>query len=133
LAALGSSKGFGIYGTDYQTPDGTALRDFIHIEDLCEAHILTLEALANGHATDVYNVGTGDGVSVQQVVDAVKKESGSDFEAKLADRRQEISAILVSDPTRLKKEFGWEPKHSAISSIVSSALKWHRSHPKGYT
>lgn len=133
LAALGSGKGFGIYGTDYETPDGSALRDFIHIEDLAEAHILTLEALGNGHASDVYNVGTGDGVSVKEVVDAVKKESGSDFEAKLASRRPGDPAILVSDPSRLKKEFGWEPKHSRISSIVASALKWHRSHPKGYT
>lgn len=132
-AALGLGKGFAIYGTDYKTPDGTALRDFIHIEDLCEAHILALEALGNGHASDVYNVGTGNGVSVSQVVDAVRKVSGSDFQANLADRRAGDPAILVSDPSRLKKEFGWEPKYSAIQSIVETAYKWHVSHPKGYT
>ncbi len=132
-AALGSGKGFSIYGTDYQTPDGTALRDFIHIEDLCEAHILALEALGNGHDSDVFNVGTGNGVSVRQVVDAVRSVSGSDFQATLADRRAGDPAVLVSDPGRLKKAFGWEPKYSDIKSIVESAYKWHASHPKGYT
>lgn len=132
-AALGSGKGFSIYGTDYQTPDGTALRDFIHIEDLCEAHILALEALGNGHGSDVFNVGTGNGVSVRQVVDAVRSVSGSDFQATLADRRAGDPAVLVSDPGRLKKAFGWEPKYSDIKSIVESAYKWHASHPKGYT
>jgi len=131
-AALGLGKGFGIYGTDYKTPDGTALRDFIHIEDLCEAHILTLEALGNGHESDVFNVGTGDGVSVSQVVEAVRRVSGADFEVKKADRRAGDPAILVSDPARLKKEFGWSPKHSGIDSVVASAYKWHASHPKGY-
>lgn len=132
-AALGIGKDFGIYGDDYKTPDGTALRDFIHIEDLAEAHILTLEALGNGHESSVYNVGTGNGVSVQEVVTAVRSVSGIDFQVKKAPRRAGDPAILVSDPTRLKKEFGWEPKHSAITSIVTSALAWHKSHPKGYT
>lgn len=132
-AALGIGKDFGIYGTDYATPDGTALRDFIHIEDLAEAHILTFEALGNGHETGVYNVGTGNGVSVQEVVAAVRDVSGIDFQVKKAPRRAGDPAILVSDPTRLKKEFGWEPKHSEISSIVKSALAWHKGHPKGYT
>lgn len=132
-AALGLGKGFAIYGTDYKTPDGTALRDFIHIEDLCEAHVLALEALGNGHASDIFNVGTGDGVSVQQVVDAVRLVSGTDFQANRADRRAGDPAILVSDPSRLKKAFGWEPKYSNIKSIVESAYKWHGSHPEGYT
>lgn len=132
-AALGLGKGFAIFGTDYQTPDGTALRDFIHIEDLCEAHILALEALGNGHDSDVFNVGTGNGVSVRQVVDAVRLVSGRDFQATLADRRAGDPAVLVSDPGRLKNAFGWEPKYSDIKSIVESAYKWHVSHPKGYT
>ncbi len=131
-AALGIGKDFGIYGTDYDTPDGTALRDFIHIEDLAEAHILTFEALGNGHETGVYNVGTGNGVSVEEVVTAVRNVSGIDFQVKKIARRAGDPAILVSDPSRLKKEFGWEPKHSEISSIVESALAWHKGHPKGY-
>lgn len=133
LAALGKSDGFAVYGTDYDTPDGSALRDFIHIEDLCEAHILTLEALGNGHKTDVYNVGTGNGVSVKSIVSEVRKASGSEFAAKEAGRRSGDPAVLVSDPSRIMKEFGWKPKHSDITAIVKSALKWHKSHPGGYT
>jgi len=130
--ALGTRDGFAIYGTDYKTPDGTALRDFIHIEDLCEAHILALEALRSGHKSDVFNVGTGTGVSVREVVNTVKKASGKDFRVKETGRRSGDPAILVSDPSRLMDEFGWKPKHSDIETIVGSALKWHTSHPKGY-
>lgn len=123
---------FRLFGSDYSTPDGTALRDFIHIEDLCEAHMLALDALGNGHASDVYNIGTGNGVSVGQVVDVVRKASGSDFQAKKVDRRPGDPAILVSDPKKIKKKFGWQPKYSEISTIIESALQWHTSHPKGY-
>lgn len=132
-AALGTGSNFAIYGTDYPTPDGTALRDFIHLEDLCEAHIVTLEALRKGHKTDVYNVGTGIGVSVKEVVNEVRKVSGTDFQAKEGGRRAGDPAILVSDATKLTGEFGWKPKYSDIKTIVTSSLKWHKSHPKGYT
>lgn len=131
-AALGFRQGFSVYGTDYATPDGTALRDYIHIEDLCDAHILALEALGNGHGSDVYNVGTGIGVSVKEVIDAVKRAAATDFPVTLAQRRPGDAAVLVSDPSRLMKEFGWKPAHSDIPSIVSSALGWHKTSPKGY-
>lgn len=131
--ALGMRADFAIYGDDYKTPDGTALRDYIHIEDLCDAHMLALEALKNGHKTDVYNIGTGIGVSVNEVVQAIKNISGKDFSIKKSGRRAGDAAVLVSDPTRLTKEFGWKPKYSDIKTIVDSALKWHASHPKGYT
>ena len=131
-AALGIRKGFAIYGTDYETPDGTALRDFIHIEDLCEAHMLALDALVNGHNTDVYNVGTGHGVSVREVVSVIRDISGNEFAAEEVGRRAGDPAVLVSDPTKLKKEFGWEPKHSDIETIVKTALAWHKNHPSGY-
>jgi UDP-glucose 4-epimerase len=135
-AALRSAQGkpheFAIYGIDYPTPDGTALRDFIHIEDLCEAHMLTLEALGNGHDSAVYNVGTGEGVSVKEVVRQVRKAAGTDFPAHEVGRRAGDPAILVSDPERIKKELGWKPKYSDIGTIVDTALQWHKSHPKGY-
>lgn len=131
-AALGQGKDFAIYGTDYETPDGTAIRDFIHVEDLCEAHMLALEALENGHKTDVFNVGTGKGASVQEVVDTIAKASNSSFVAKKSGRRAGDPAVLISDPSKLMKEFGWKPKYSDISAIVSSALAWHKNHPKGY-
>jgi len=132
LTALGKRNEFLLYGTDYDTPDGTALRDFIHIEDLCEAHIVVLEALRNGHKTDVYNVGTGQGVSVRSVVHAVTQESGKDFSVHETDRRPGDPAVLVSDPAKIKKEFGWEPKYSDIQTIIRSAYDWHMKHPGGY-
>lgn len=130
--ALGKQKEFALYGTDYPTRDGSCLRDYIHIEDLCEAHILALEALIKGHGTDVYNVATGDGTTNKEVVGAVKKATGVDFAVKEASRRAGDPHSLVADPTKFKKEFGWQPKYSDISTIVSSAWKWHKSHPNGY-
>ena len=132
-AALGKRKKFLMYCTDYKTPDGTALRDYIHVEDLCEAHILALEALFSGHATDIYNVGTGIGVSVREVINVVKELTGNAFAVEKSDRRAGDAAVLVSDPKRIMQEFGWKPKYSDIRTIIQSALTWHTSHPEGYT
>jgi len=132
LTALGKRDSFTLYGTDYDTPDGTAVRDFIHIEDLCEAHILTLEALINGHPTSVYNVGTGVGVSVKQIVAEITRIHGAEFSVKTSGRRAGDSPILVSDPSRLMNEFSWKPTHSDVGTIVQSALSWHTNHPNGY-
>lgn len=131
--ALGKRKEFLMYGTDYETPDGSALRDYIHVEDLCEAHVVGLEALFSGHKTDVYNVGTGLGVSVREVVEVVKAVAGNAFPVRETARRAGDAAILVSDPTKITKEFGWKPKHSDIRSIVESAMHWHKNHPEGYS
>ncbi|HLD24581.1 MAG TPA: UDP-glucose 4-epimerase GalE [Patescibacteria group bacterium] len=131
-AVLGQRNDFAIYGNDYDTPDGTAIRDFIHIEDLCEAHVVALEALSNGHKTDVYNIGTGKGVSVSEVVEEVGRTSHKAFVAKKSGRRVGDPAILVSDPSKIMKEFGWNPTYSDIQTIVDSALEWHKSHPNGY-
>lgn len=131
-AALGQGKNFAIYGTDYETPNGTAMRDFIHIEDLCEAHVVALNALMKNHCTDVYNVGTGVGASVSEVVEEVAKASKTEFIANRSGRRAGDPAILVSDPSKIMKEFGWKPKYSDIGTIVKTALTWHKNHPKGY-
>ena len=130
--ALGKQKEFALYGTDYPTRDGSCLRDYIHIEDLCEAHILALEALVKGHGTDVYNVATGEGTTNKEVVAAVKKATGVDFPVKEAARRPGDPHSLVADPTKFKKEFNWKPKYSDISAIVASAWKWHSTHMNGY-
>lgn len=132
LAALGKRKEMYMYGTDYPTADGTAVRDYIHLDDLCDAHMVTLEALAAGHATDRYNVGTGLGISVKEVLRVVKEVSGVDFVVTNASRRSGDPAELVADSSKLKKEFDWQPKVSDIRSIVSSAWNWHKSHPDGY-
>jgi UDP-glucose 4-epimerase len=132
LVALGKRPDFRLYGTDYNTPDGTAVRDFIHVEDLCEAHIVALSALANGHNTDVYNVGTGRGVSVKNIVSEVKHISGIEFSVLVSPRRAGDPAVLVSDPSKIRTEFGWAPKYSDISTIVRSAFSWHKGYPDGY-
>lgn len=131
-AALGKYKEFFLYGTDYETRDGTCERDFIHIEDLCVAHIVALSALMNGHKTDAYNVATGNGSTNKELVSQVKKTTGVDFTVKEATRRPGDPGILVADPTKIKKEFGWNPKYSDLATIVESAWKWHSSHPQGY-
>lgn len=130
--ALGLRPKMHVFGTDYKTPDGTAIRDYIHIEDLCQSHLLALDALINGHKTDTYNVGTGIGKSVREVLDVVKKVSGVDFPCVLSPRRPGDPAELVADSTRIKTELKWQPKYSDITHIVSSAWKWHKSHPQGY-
>jgi len=130
--AMGKQKEFFLYGTDYPTRDGSCSRDYIHIEDLAQAHLLALDALANGHETDVYNLATGDGTTNKEVVAEVKKITGVDFTVNEVGRRAGDPHSLVADPAKFKKEFGWKPKYSDISSIVSSAWKWHKNCPSGY-
>lgn len=131
--AMGKQKSFSLYGTHYPTRDGTCVRDYIHIEDLCQAHVLMLDALAGGHKTDIYNVGTGEGVTNKEMVAAIKRETGVNFSIVEADPRPGDPHTLVADPTRLTREFGWKPKYSDTRTIVRSAWKWHREHPEGYS
>jgi UDP-glucose 4-epimerase len=131
-AALGKRDSVSIYGTDYDTPDGTCIRDYIHIDDLCKAHLLALERL--GTETElIYNLGNGKGYSVRQVIDTVKKVSGMNFEAAEAPRRAGDPAVLTADSTKAKKELCWEPKFTELETIIETAWWWHNSHPDGYT
>lgn len=130
--AMGSQKEFLLYGTDYPTRDGSCERDFIHNEDLCGAHMMALEALMNGHKTDAYNVATGNGVTNKELVAQVKKTTGVGFPVKEVGRRSGDPGILVADPTKFKKEFGWNPKYSDLKTIIESAWKWHKNNPNGY-
>lgn len=131
--ALGYRETFSLYGTDYETRDGSCERDYIHLDDLCDAHLLALDALVNGHASDVYNIGTGLGVTNREVIAEVKKQTGSDFAVIESQRRAGDPNILVADPQKIMKDLGWKPTHSELPSIISSALKWHKSHPNGYS
>jgi UDP-glucose 4-epimerase len=131
LQALGKEQ-FVLFGDDYPTADGTCVRDYIHVLDLASAHVLALEHLAAGGASDVFNCGTGRGYSNWQVVDAVKRISGVDFPVAIGPRRPGDAAELVADSTRLRRVLGWEPLHSDIDTIVASAWEWHRTHPDGY-
>jgi UDP-glucose 4-epimerase len=122
-----------INGNDYSTKDGTCIRDYIHIEDLCTAHLLALDALKNGHSSDVFNVGTGVGRSNLEVVNTIKQASGVDFPLTYGPRRPGDPDELVADSQKLQKRLGWTPHWSDLVTIVSHALTWHRSHPAGYT
>lgn len=123
---------FTIHGNDYQTKDGTCVRDYVQIVDLCEAHLLALDALASEHKTDAFNVGSGIGFSNNEVVGMVKKVSGVDFPVKYGARRQGDANELVADPLKIKRELGWQPKYSDLETIVKTAWLWHKLHPKGY-
>ena len=125
-AALGRIPHLDIFGTDYPTPDGTGVRDYIHVSDLAEAHLLALDALRSGAASDTYNCGYGCGLSVCQVIKSVERVTGKKLPVKLGPRRPGDPPTLISDPTRLKSELGWHPSHDNLDEIVRSALEWER-------
>ncbi|MHC4155606.1 MAG: UDP-glucose 4-epimerase GalE [Planctomycetota bacterium] len=130
-AAIGKRGQLDIYGTDYPTPDGTCLRDYIHVEDLCQAHLLALDRL-QADSELVYNLGNNKGYSVREVVETVKRASGRDFKVVEADRRAGDAPVLTCDHTRAKEQLGWEPEHPELEQIVATAWKWHSEHPDGY-
>lgn len=130
--ALGYRKSFTLYGTDYETRDGSCERDYIHVEDLCNAHLLALDALVNGHKTDVFNVGTGKGVTNKELLAEVKKQTGVDFPVVESKRRPGDPNILVADSTRIQQDLGWKHQYSDLTTIISSALAWHTQNPNGY-
>jgi UDP-glucose 4-epimerase len=130
-AAMGKAEAIKIFGTDYPTPDGTCIRDYIHIEDLCRAHLLALKKL-DKESESTYNLGNGKGYSVREVIETVKRTSGKTFKIVEAERRRGDSPVLVCDSTKAKNELGWQPKWSSLEKIVESAWKWHREHPDGY-
>lgn len=129
--ALGQAESAIIFGTDYPTPDGTCIRDYIHIADLVSAHILALGALDTRDKM-TYNVGSGNGFSVREVIETARKVTGHAIPAVEQPRRAGDSARLVASPNRIKSELGWEPKNTNMQDILSSAWEWHKTHPHGY-
>ncbi len=125
-AALGQIERLEIYGTDYPTPDGTCIRDYIHVDDLAHAHVLSLEYLISGGKSRVYNCGYGHGYSVREVVDMVKEVTGVDFPVVEAPRREGDPPVLVADSTRIRNELGWSPKHDDLSYIIRTAWEWEK-------
>ncbi len=130
-AAMGKASEIEIYGTDYETADGTCIRDYIYIEDLCRAHLLALNKLQTSREL-VYNLGNGKGYSVREVIETVKKVSGKDFKVVAAERRRGDAPILTSDATKANVELGWKTKLPELEKIVSTAWQWHSRHPDGY-
>ena len=121
-----------IYGTDYDTPDGTCIRDYIHVTDLAEAHILAVEYLANGGESDIFNLGNGVGYSVREVIDTARSVTGHPIPAIEVPRRAGDPARLVASGEKAKRVLGWEPKIKKLDEIIASAWKWHQAHPEGY-
>ncbi len=132
FAAMDKTDSIKIFGTDYPTPDGSCIRDYIHIEDLCSAHLLALSKLDN-QSQLVYNLGNGNGYSVKQVIETVKKVSGKDFKVIESDRRPGDAPILTSDAAKAKSELGWKPKFPDLEKIIETAWKWHNKYPNGYS
>lgn len=130
-AAMGKRDDIKIFGSDYPTRDGTCLRDYIHIEDLCRAHLLALERLDNCPEL-VYNLGNGRGYTVREVIDTVRKVSGRDFKVVETKRRPGDPAELTADSGKARSELGWEPQIPQLEKIVESAWRWHQAHPDGY-
>ncbi len=129
--AAGKRPSIAVYGTDYPTHDGTCVRDYIHVSDLADAHVLALNALRE-HTRVVYNLGNGRGFSVREVIETARRVTGHAIPAVDSPRRPGDPAILVASSERIKQELGWKPKFADLDSIISSAWRWHQLHPKGY-
>jgi UDP-glucose-4-epimerase GalE len=121
-----------VYGNDYPTPDGTCLRDYIHVADLADAHVRALARLEQGGASTVFNVGTERPSSVLQVIDAVEKVTGKSVTRQFCPRRPGDPAVLYADASRIRQELGWAPQRADLETIVADAWKWHSTHPHGY-
>jgi UDP-glucose 4-epimerase len=132
FAAMGKTDTIKIYGTDYSTPDGTCVRDYIHIEDLCSAHLLALSKLEQSREL-IYNLGNGSGYSVKEVIETVKKVSGKNFKVIESERRQGDAPVLTADATKAKKELGWKPKFPNLEKIIATAWQWHNKFPNGFS
>lgn len=130
-AAMGKRESVRVYGTDYPTPDGTCVRDYIHIEDLCKAHLLALKKLDTGKEL-AYNLGNGTGYSVRQVIDTVRRVSGKSVKVVETARRPGDPPVLTADASKACRELGWKTDYPSLESIVHSAWKFHVSHPDGY-
>jgi UDP-glucose 4-epimerase len=129
--ALGRRRSVSIFGEDYDTPDGTAIRDYIHVMDLADAHVLALEAAERGKVK-VFNLGNGEGFSVRQVIEVCRQVTGHPIPAEAAPRRPGDPARLVASSDKVRTELHWRPRHPDLKTVVQHAWKWHQSHPKGY-
>ena len=128
----GKRETISIYGTDYDTPDGTCIRDYIHVTDLAQAHILAVQHLNNGGESDIFNLGNGVGYSVREVIETARKVTGHPIPATETSRRAGDPARLVASSEKAKSVLGWKPVHDSLEEIIASAWNWHKNHPNGY-
>ncbi|MTH55601.1 UDP-glucose 4-epimerase GalE [Bacillus mangrovi] len=130
--ALGQREKIMIFGDDYATPDGTCIRDYIHVTDLADAHVLALEALRKQPVSGTYNLGNGNGFSVKEVIDAARSVTGHEIPAEVAPRRAGDPARLVASSEKAMRELGWKPKYADLKVMIESAWNWYQKHPNGY-
>jgi UDP-glucose 4-epimerase len=132
--ALGKRPNISIFGADYPTPDGTCIRDYIHVSDLASAHVLALEALGRQPEPErlIYNLGNGRGFSVREVIEAARRVTGHAIPAVETPRRAGDPAVLVASSEKIKRELQWKPRHADLEAIIESAWAWRRNHPEGY-
>lgn len=130
--ALGKRSEISVFGTDYPTPDGTCIRDYIHVSDLAEAHVLALHHLRKGGASAVYNLGNGNGFSVKQVIETARAVTGCPIPVQMAPRRAGDPAVLVASSDKARRELGWNPTRFRLEQMIADAWRWHQNHPHGY-
>lgn len=131
-AALGKRLNITIFGTDYDTADGTCVRDYIHVNDLASAHILSMEYLRDGGASNYFNLGSGNGFSVKEIVDTTKTVTGVDFPVAIGERRAGDPGTLIASSEKAQTVLGWKPVHSDVTQVIKDAWQWHQGHPNGY-
>lgn len=129
--ALGQLPCVEVFGIDYPTPDRSCIRDYIHVVDIAQAHVLALNSL-NGHCARIYNLGNGEGFSVLEVVQAAREVTGAEIPVWITGRRVGDPAILVASSKRISTELGWKPKYPDLKEIIATAWEWHKRHPNGY-
>ena len=129
---LGKRSHVSIFGDDYDTKDGTCVRDYIHVTDLADAHIKAVEYLMEGKESNIFNLGNGVGFTVKEVIDVARKVTGDEIKAEVVPRRAGDPAKLVASSEKARTVLGWQPKHADIESIVESAWNWHKNHPNGF-
>ncbi len=129
---LEKRKSISVFGDDYDTRDGTCIRDYIHVTDLTAAHILALESLREGASSTVYNLGNGEGFSVMEMVEAARRVTDHPIPAVICPRRSGDPSVLVASGKKVREELGWEPKFNKIDEIIAAAWKWHKNNPAGF-
>ena len=129
---LGKRDSITIFGEDYDTPDGTCLRDYIHVIDLADAHVLALEYLRKGGKSAAFNLGNGQGFSVKEMIEAAKKVTGKDIKVVMGERRAGDPAKLIASSDKARNILGWTPQYTNIEEIIRTAWRWHCNHPRGY-
>ena len=129
----GQREFIGIFGDDYNTPDGTCIRDYIHVTDLAQAHILAVKYLNDGHESNIFNLGNGVGFSVKEVIEVARKVTGHAIPALVSERRAGDPAVLIASSDKAKKILDWKPEHASLEEIIETAWNWHKNHPRGYS